>query len=214
MLARAVARGLVDAPPAFALSRIYEILATAAVATLVNPVAVTIIADYVGFPSGSGIGGPVTGLVGTSPITFTASALAASAFTGSRAADFFDGAGGIIEHFAESVTFTEVPLGVAEGVGEIRPGSISMNAGIMELLAHQLAIAEGIMVAQDTIEDPATGVVLHAGDLLSQARILISAVATATAVELARASRTGIPATGGVVGVVPIPFVGSLGRFS
>jgi hypothetical protein len=215
MLTRALAHGLVDAPPVFGLSRVYEILATAAVATLVNPLAVTIATDYVGFPSGgTGIAGPVVGLVGTSSITFVASALAASGFTGSRASDFFDGVSGIIEYFAGNVTFSEVPVVVAEGVGEIRPGNIVMNTSLMELTAHQLAVIEQIMVAQDRMEDPATHVELQAGELLSQARILISAVTEALAAELTRASRTGIPVTGGVVSVVPVAIIGNFGVFS
>lgn len=208
MLARAVSGGLVDTPPNFALSRIYNVMARGVVATLIDPTAVVVTVSYTGNEAQPILTGVATsiGWDNLNPDRYHPLVLAQTTFTGLYSVPFFSGIGGIVEYAALNVTMTDVAAATGTGgTGVLTPGGVVLNANKTFDNMEAEAVLEDIMVVNlahlggnpgGTIQDPTTGVTLGLGDLFIQAETLLKAVADQLTVELAFASKSGIPTIG------------------
>jgi len=222
MLARALAAGLLDQPPNFALSRVYSVLAAGAVQALLDPLS-TIVSVVYGlgqpaapspaFPIPGGGSATALGMDDLEPDRFAASALAASLFFGPFAPSFFTGIGGMVEYFKPTVGFLDLYTPTATGFGNLGPGGLVLNPDAVFTAMRDAAEAAGIMVVilgvhtddpDGTILDPTTGFPLGVGDLFVQAEILLRAVSTTFAAELLFGKRLTIPVAGSFL-PPPIP---------
>jgi hypothetical protein len=214
MLTRALAAGLFDRPPNFALSRVYSVLATGAVAALLNPLSTVVSVAYgpgqpasptPAFPIPGGGSATALGMDDLEPDRFAANALAASLFFGPFAPSFFTGIGGMIEYFEPAVGFQDFYTPTATGFGTLAPGGLVLNPDAVFQAMWDAAVAAEIMVVvlgvhvddpNGTIPDPTTGFPLGVGDLFVQASILLRAVSTTFAAELLLGKRLSIPVVG------------------
>lgn len=220
MVARAVSQGLVDAPPHFALSRVYSVIARGVVETLLEQTSTIVTVLYTGQPAigfGTATAVGVTGLDGARYGT-TCQNLAG--YFGPFAGGFFFGLGGVADHISAAVQLTDLLVPTGNGTGLLSPGGLLLNPDDCFDNMKSQAAAEGIMVVKlktvpddgtghlddplGSIEDPITSEDLFLGDLFTRAEILLQAVANGLAAELLFATRAGIPVVGAFNPVDPI----------
>ena len=222
MLARALAGGLFDQPPNFALSRVYSVMATGAVQALLDPLSTVVSVAYgpgqpaspaPAFPIPGGGSATALGMDDLEPDRFAAAALAASLFFGPFAPSFFTGIGGMVEYFEPAVGFQDFYPPTGTGFGILPPGGLVLNPNAVFQAMWDAAAAADIMVVvlgvhtndpAGTVPDPTTGFPLGVGDLFVQAGILLRAVSTTFAAELLFGKRLSIPVTGSFL-PPPIP---------
>lgn len=227
MLARALAGGLFDKPPHFALSRTYGVLATGAVSALLNPLSTVVSVAYgpgqpasptPAFPIPGGGSATALGMDDLEPDRFAAAALAASGFFGPFSPSFFTGVGGMIEYFEPAVGFQDFYPPTATGFGTLGPGGLVLDANAVFLAMKEAAQQAQIMVVvlgvhtndpDGTIPDPTTGFPLGVGDLFVQAEILLRAVSTTFSAELLFGKRLSIPVVGSFLPLPVPPVVGA-----
>lgn len=210
MVARAAGQGLIDQPPHFALSRVYDVIARGVVTTLFDPIATVITVTYTGRPciAPPCIGGPVLGVNSLDPDRYHPLVQTQSLHTGPHSSKFYFGIGGIVDYFALNVTLTDplAPTGTG-GNGVLAPGGLVFDATECFNNMKSEAALEDIMVVNlvhlggnptGTIQDPTTGAPLSLGDLFAQAEILLHAVADQLTAELLIAEQPTIPSNGAI----------------
>ncbi len=218
MIGRATSMGLIDAPPNFALSRLFSAVAEGVTTTLLDITArIPIVVTYTGLAcTGVCTGGPVIGVMGLDPDRYQTAVTVQSLFIGPFSAPFFFGIAGIVDYFLNTVTIVDL-IGATTGAG----GNGVMAAGALlfdptalfdnmkseaaseDLMVVNLAHLGGVPTAM--IPDPTTGVPLALGDLFVQAEILLHAIADQLSIELALATQPTIPSIGPVA--IPPPIV-------
>jgi hypothetical protein len=114
MLSRAVSKGLIDAPPYFALSRIYNAVATGIVKTL-QAAATVVTVQWTGFvPVGASIG-TANSISGPDPDGYGTDTQTEAGHTGPFAPPFYYGLGGVIDYIKPNISFVDLLCPVAAG---------------------------------------------------------------------------------------------------
>ncbi len=209
MLGRATSMGLIDRPPNFALSRLFDVISKGVTTKLIDPTArIPISVTYTGLTCiPPCLGGPVLGVNGLDASRYQTAVTAQSLFTGVSSAPFFFGIAGIVDYFLANVTLTDLlPATGAGGNGVMSPGALSYTSTDFFDEMESEAASEDIMVVNaahlngnPTIPDPTTGVPLSLGDLFVQAGILLQAIADQLSIEILNATQPLIPTTGATV---------------
>jgi len=216
MLGNATSMGLIDQPPNFALSRLFDVISKGVTTTLLDPTArVPLLVNYTGLGCIPPCTATALGVNGLVPSRFQTAVTAASLFTGPSSAPFFFGIAGIVDYFAPNVTLFDplAPTGVG-GNGVMAAGALAYTPTEFFDNMESEAVSEDIMVVNlahlggnplGMINDPTTGAPLGLGDLFVQAGILLNAIASQLTIELLFAAQPLIPSTGAVA--LPPPLV-------
>jgi len=210
MVARALAQGLFDKPPLFALSRVYAVMARGVITALQSQASTVVTVSWTGRPCtgapGTCIGGPVTGWNDLDPDRYSPLVQGQALHFGPSSVPFFFGVGGIVDYITANVTMTDPLCPNGDGTGNMAGGGVVLNATDVFDEMEAEAASEDIMVVNlvthlggnplGMINDPTTGTPLGLGDLFSQAAILLAAVADQLTIEVLNATKPGIPAVG------------------
>jgi len=217
MLGRATGMGLIDQPPNFALSRLYDVIAKGVTTTLLNPLSrLPITVSYTGLGCIPPCTATALGVLSLDPDRFQTAVTVASLFVGPFSVPFFFGIAGIVDYFAPTVTLLDLfPATGSGGNGVMLAGGLAyISIDFFDNMKSEAA-SEDLMVVNLThlggnplgmIPDPTTGAPLSLGDLFVQSNILLQAIAAQLTIELAFANQPTIPSIGPTA--VPPPLVG------
>lgn len=214
MVAKAAVAGLIDRPPNLALSRVYAALAQGVYTTLLDPAATVVTVSYgpgqpanptpvFPIPGGGAMVG--IGLGNLEPERFAAAAAAASTFTGIGTPGFFTGVSGMIEYLQTAIGFRDFYAPTATGAAILPAGGLVVDPDA--IFNNVVDAAQGdVMVVQlgvhvddptGTIEDPIVpGRQNAVGEPFYSSELLIRAVATALAAELAFGTNAALLVSG------------------
>ena len=207
MLGRATSMGLIDQPPNFALSRVYDVIARGVTTTLLNPLSrIPIVVSYTGLGCIPPCSATALGVLSLDPDRFQTAVTAATVFVGPFSVPFFFGIAGIVDYFAPTVTLTDLaPATGSGGNGVMAAGGLAyISTDFFDNMKSEAA-SEDLMVVNlahlggnplGVIADPTTGAPLSLGDLFVQADILLQAIASQLTIELAFANQPTIPSIG------------------